>query len=496
MPRVSKPAERVLPEHSLVVDNGAYTIKAGFARTHPSLEDCHIIPNCLARDRGKRVWVGQQLFKCQDFGEISFRRPVEKGFLVNWEAEKAIWDSAFLNEKSLLACDPRSTNLLLTEAPNTPSILQRNCDEVVFEEYEFASYSRTLSSSLNAYHDIQYLYGALPREQSESVSPAECLLVIDSGFSHSTVTPLYKGKPIQQAIRRFDVGGKLLTNYLKELVSIRHYNMLDETHLMNEVKEAICFVSQDFRRDMEKTWKGATSSRKNTVNGANDIVIDYVLPDYNAHKSGFMRPHDPSLTAKMRKMGSLAGAGDAIEDYMTLGNERFTVPELLFCPTDVGMKQEGLASTVMQSMSGLPPGLWPAMLANILVVGGNSNLDGFMARLYFIPQLCQYTFIKLDDRETEIRQLAPSECQVRIARGSDPIKSTWLGGVHLANDRAALKRIQVTRQEYQEHGSPWLAKVFAGHMQGHFDTSILFAFQKSAFIAIIYVLGKAFFLID
>lgn len=206
-------------------------------------------------------------------------------------------------------------------------------------------------------------------------------MVIDSGFSHSIVTPLFNGRPIHQAIRRLDIGGKLLTNHLKELVSIRHYNMLDETHLMNEVKEAICYVSQDFKRDLERVWKGTSSARKKALDGEKEIVVDYVLPDYNAHKKGFMRPHDPSASAKLRKMGSLAGAGDAIEDYMTLGNERFTVPELLFSPGDVGLKQEGLPATVLQSLSGLPTGLWPAMLANILVIGGNSKIEGFMARL-------------------------------------------------------------------------------------------------------------------
>lgn len=39
-------------------------------------------------------------------------------------------------------CDPRDTNLILTEAPNTMAALQTNCDQVVFEEYGFATYSR------------------------------------------------------------------------------------------------------------------------------------------------------------------------------------------------------------------------------------------------------------------------------------------------------------------------------------------------------------------
>lgn len=195
------------------------------------------------------------------------------------------------------------------------------------------------------------------------------------------MTPLFNGRPIQQAVRRLDVGGKFLTNYLKELISIRHYNMLDETYVMNEIKEAVCYVSEDFKCDLERTWKGTSASRKKALGDRRDIAIDYVLPDYNAHKSGYMRPHDPSLTAKRRKMGSMAGVGDAVEDYMTLGNERFMVPELLFNPGDVGMKQEGLPAMVLQSLSGLPPSLWPAMLANILVVGGNSKFEGFMSRL-------------------------------------------------------------------------------------------------------------------
>jgi len=103
MPRAANPAERVLPEQSLIVDNGAYTMKAGFATPDPSPNDCLVVPNCLAKDRGKRVYIGAELEKCDDFGEIVFRRPVEKGFLVSWEAEKAIWDNTFVDKGVKLA---------------------------------------------------------------------------------------------------------------------------------------------------------------------------------------------------------------------------------------------------------------------------------------------------------------------------------------------------------------------------------------------------------
>lgn len=233
--------------------------------------------------------------------------------------------------------------------------------------------------SLNAYNDVSGLFGDLHSSSPTAALPVECLLLIDSGFSHTTVTPLFQGRPIQQAIRRLDIGGKFMTNYLKELVSLRHYNMMDETHLMNEVKEAVCYVSNDFEQDLQKTWKGGLGDRRK--NEDSSVKVDYVLPDYNKHTKGFMRPHDSSLATKLKKLGAAGGAGEGVEDFMTLGNERFCVPELLFNPGDVGMKQAGLPETVMQSMSGLPPGLWPAMLANILVVGGNISIHGFIERL-------------------------------------------------------------------------------------------------------------------
>lgn len=116
-------------------------MKAGFS-SPASTSAPSVIPNCMARDRERNVYIGSQLSKCKDFGEIVFRRPVEKGYLVNWEAEKEIWDHEFFEGKAPLRCDPRETGLILTEAPNALPQLQTNCDQMVFEEFGFASYLR------------------------------------------------------------------------------------------------------------------------------------------------------------------------------------------------------------------------------------------------------------------------------------------------------------------------------------------------------------------
>ena len=87
---------------TLIFDNGGYTIKAGFASPNPHYEDCHLIPNCIARSRDRRSLVATQIESCRDFGGMAFRRPVEKGYLVNWEAEKEIWDRTLLEETSVV----------------------------------------------------------------------------------------------------------------------------------------------------------------------------------------------------------------------------------------------------------------------------------------------------------------------------------------------------------------------------------------------------------
>jgi actin-related protein 6 len=103
MPRHSKAHEKALGKQTLVIDNGAYTIKAGFVTDSPDTEtDCQVIPNCIAKGHGSKTWIGAQLDACTDFAEMSFRRPVQKGYLVNWEAEKAIWDKSFFENGAKL----------------------------------------------------------------------------------------------------------------------------------------------------------------------------------------------------------------------------------------------------------------------------------------------------------------------------------------------------------------------------------------------------------
>jgi actin-related protein 6 len=159
--KAAKAKTQTLPEKVFVVDNGAYTLKAGYAPFQLSLDDeeilsaCATIPNALAKTRDNRVYIGPQLNNITDWNETTFRRPVEKGYIVNWEAEKEIWEQSFFseekapvaarsNKQTLHIADPDQTTLMLTEAPNALPALQRNADEIIMEEWGFGGYLRTL----------------------------------------------------------------------------------------------------------------------------------------------------------------------------------------------------------------------------------------------------------------------------------------------------------------------------------------------------------------
>lgn len=157
MPRVTKAKARAppgLPSRAFVLDNGSYSIKAGFAPDEDesderSLSRCHFIPNAIARTRDRRTYVAAQMEQdVTQWSEAVFRRPVEHGQLVSWEAQKEIWDHTFFDQKTaprdLLVAQPEEATLILTESPNTIPALQKNTDEIIMEEYGFGGYTRQL----------------------------------------------------------------------------------------------------------------------------------------------------------------------------------------------------------------------------------------------------------------------------------------------------------------------------------------------------------------
>ncbi|KAJ7763203.1 actin-related protein Arp6 [Mycena maculata] len=385
----------------LVLDNGASTIKAGLV-DHPTADHPRIVMNAVVRSKGdKTTYIGHELSRCKDYSSLGYRLPLEKGYVVDWDAQKAVWDGILSDE--VLNVNPTESTILITEPYfNLPKI-QEVYDQFIFEEYEFQAQYRATPASLIP-HGTLFDQPGLP--------PPECMLIVDSGFSFTHVVPLMEGSVVWNAVKRLDVGGKLLTNQLKELVSFRQWNMMDETHIMNHVKETCCFVSQDFTRDLE----ACRAAPK-----ANPIVQEYVLPDLTKSSAGRVRQADdiPLDT----------------DQVLTMGNERFTLPEIIFRPDDIGLAQSGLPATIAASIALLPADLQGMFYANIGLIGGNTTIPGFEQRL-----------IK------ELQALAPVGCDVVAYHAEDPTLSAYRAALALASAPDFPSRT-LTRAEYLEGGS-------------------------------------------
>lgn len=289
---------------------------------------------------------------------LYFMLPFQKGYLINWDVQKNVWDHIF--SKDCCNVNFSETSMIITEPPFNFASVQEAMAEIFFEEYEVASLLKINPSTLSNY-----------RYRHENPT-AKCCIIVDVGYSFSHVTPYVNDMKIKAGIRRVDVGGKLLTNHLKEILSYRQLHVMDETYVVNQVKEDSCFVSQDFYADMAIAKKGLTD---------NTIVKDYVLPDFLSIRRGY-----------------LADAGtETDQQVLRMNNERFSIPEILFHPSDVGIKQMGIPEAIMDCLKACEEETWPHLLSNIVLVGGSVKFPGFKDRVM-----------------KEIRSLAPDEFEINV----------------------------------------------------------------------------------
>ncbi|KAK0132876.1 Actin-related protein 6 [Merluccius polli] len=386
---------------TLVLDNGAYTAKVGYS--HQSVS---VIPNCQFRSKTSRLktFTANQLDEIKDPSGLFYILPFQKGYLVNWDVQRKVWDHLF--GKEMMKVDFADTSVIVSEPLFNFSSIQESMNEILFEEYQFQSVLRINAGSLSAHHYFQTKpFGAVLPGGGQWIflHPHHALLPRDED----------EGGNLQVWI---NVGGKLLTNHLKEIISYRQLHVMDETHVINQVKEDVCYVSQDFYQDMNiAQLKGEENS----------VMRDYVLPDFSSIRKGFCKsPEDMVFTGKY-KTG---------EQILRLTNERFAVPETLFHPSDIGIQEMGIPEAVVRSIRTMPEEMQPHFYKNIVVTGGNCLFPGFRERVL-----------------RDVRALAPAEFPVSVLLPPNAVGYAWEGGKLLA-DNPDYDEMVVTREEYEENG--------------------------------------------
>ncbi|XP_022749664.1 actin-related protein 6 [Durio zibethinus] len=421
----------------VVLDNGGGLIKAGQGGER---DPAVVIPNCLYRPLTSKKFLHPTTTLSstnEDLTSAAIRRPIDRGYLINPDLQRDIWSHLFT---SLLHVTPSSSCLLLTEPLFSLPSIQRSTDELVFEDFGFNSLFVADSPSLvHLYESSRRPYGL--------VSEAQCSLVVDCGFSFTHAAPVFQNFTVNYGVKRIDLGGKALTNYLKELVSYRSVNVMDETFLMDDVKEKLCFVSLDVERDLQIARKHGKD---------NLFRCTYILPDGVTHTKGYVK--DPEAAQRHLTLTDGAPPARAVEtkkerdklevmekterkimdltkNEFDLTNERFLVPEMIFQPADLGMNEAGLAECIVRAVNACHPYLHPVLYQSIILTGGSTLFPRFAERL-----------------QKDLRPLVPDDYQVKITTQEDPILGVWRGGSLLASN-PEFESMCVTKADYEELGS-------------------------------------------
>jgi hypothetical protein len=154
---------------------------------------------------------------------------------------------------SLLARDMSEVTLLAAAPAVSLASSMREWEEIVFEELGFGAYLRVSAPTL-ATHDpevaLAFGGGGAGSAGATPGAPPPAAIVVDAGHTGSRCAAVYDGHVLEGSVRRLDVGGRMLTNLLKESISHRAIDVMEETFVVNDIKEKLCVCSLDYDADV------------------------------------------------------------------------------------------------------------------------------------------------------------------------------------------------------------------------------------------------------
>lgn len=361
----------------IIIDNGSGYTKAGFAGEEgPSA----VFKAVVGRPKLEKAMLGtdeQEVFvgtaACEKKGILSLKYPIDEGIVTNWDDMELIWNHCFTNE---LRCKPSEHNVLLTEAPLNPKNNREKMCEIMFDTFNVKGLYIGIQAVLSLYSAGKFSG-----------------IVVDSGDGVTHTVPIYEGYSITHAIGRINLAGRHLTEYFIKLLTEINQDLTSssEIEIAKDMKEKVCYVALNYAEELSTFEK----TNKNMV---------YEMPDGKS---------------------------------VTVGNQRFRAPELMFKPSLMGKEYGGVHELTFKSIQKSDVDIRKELYSNIIISGGSTLYPGFPERL-----------------TQEMKLLAPVAIsgKVKVIASAERKYAVWIGGSVLTSI-PTFSSSWITKEEYDEYGA-------------------------------------------